>query len=192
MGFLNGLEGEMFVDDKIINKQNLYQWQNNISFVPQDIFLLDGSIKENIAFGIEKELIDENKINEIVGIIQLSEFVKNLEHGLETNVGSNGFKLSGGQKQRIAFARALYSDPKLLILDEATNALDGITEENIMNYIFNFSGLKTVIIIAHRLSTIKKCDFIYLFENGRITDHGSFDNLIKRNKNFNLMYNFSN
>ena len=192
MGFLIGHEGEMFVDDKIINKENLPQWQNNISFVPQDIFLLDASIKENIAFGIEKELIDESKINEIVGLVQLKEFVKNLELGLETNVGTNGVKLSGGQKQRIAFARALYSDPELLILDEATNALDGITEESIMNYIFNFSGLKTVIIIAHRLSTIKKCDFIYLFENGRITDHGSFDNLIKRNKSFNLMYNFSN
>ena len=192
MGFLIGHEGEMFVDDKIINKQNLYQWQNNISFVPQDIFLLDSSIKENIAFGIEKELIDENKIKEIVDVVQLREFVNNLERGLETKVGSNGVKLSGGQKQRIAFARALYSDPELLILDEATNALDGITEENVMNYIFNFSGLKTVIIIAHRLSTIKKCDFIYLFENGRITDHGSFDNLIKRNKSFNLMYNFSN
>ena len=122
----------------------------------------------------------------------MNEFVKNLEYGLETNVGTNGVKLSGGQKQRIAFARALYTEPELLILDEATNALDGITEENIMNCIFSFSGSKTVIIIAHRISTIKKCDIIYLFENGKIIDQGNFDDLTKRNKNFSLMYSFSN
>ena len=184
MGFLNSHEGEMFIDNKIINKENLSQWQSNIGFVPQDIFLLDSSIKENIAFGVEKELIDESKINKILEVVQLNEFVKNLEYGLETNVGTNGVKLSGGQKQRIAFARALYSEPELLILDEATNALDGVTEENIMNCIFNFSGSKTVIIVAHRISTIRKCDIIYLFENGRIIDHGNFDDLTKRNKNF--------
>jgi HlyD family secretion protein len=191
MGFLNSQEGEMFIDNKIINKENLSQWQSNIGFVPQDIFLLDSSIKENIAFGMEKELIDESKINKILEVVQLNEFVKNLEYGLETNVGTNGVKLSGGQKQRIAFARALYSEPELLILDEATNALDGVTEENIMNCIFNFSGSKTVIIVAHRISTIRKCDIIYLFENGRIIDQGNFDDLTKRNKNFSLMYNFS-
>jgi len=191
MGFLNSQEGEMFVDNKIVNKENLSQWQSNIGFVPQDIFLLGGSIKENIAFGVEKELINESKINKILEVVQLNEFVKNLEYGLETNVGTNGVKLSGGQKQRIAFARALYSEPELLILDEATNALDGVTEENIMNYIFNFSESKTVIIVAHRISTIRKCDIIYLFENGRIIDHGNFDDLTKRNKNFSLMYSFS-
>jgi HlyD family secretion protein len=191
MGFLNSQEGEMFIDNKIINKENLSQWQSNIGFVPQDIFLLDSSIKENIAFGVEKELIDESKINKILDVVQLNEFVKNLEYGLETNVGTNGVKLSGGQKQRIAFARALYSEPELLILDEATNALDGVTEENIMNCIFNFSGSKTVIIVAHRISTIRKCDIIYFFENGRIIDQGNFDDLTKRNKNFSLMYSFS-
>jgi len=191
MGLLNSQEGEMFIDNKIINKENLSQWQSNIGFVPQDIFLLDSSIKENIAFGMEKELIDESKINKILEVVQLNEFVKNLEYGLETNVGTNGVKLSGGQKQRIAFARALYSEPELLILDEATNALDGVTEENIMNCIFNFSGSKTVIIVAHRISTIRKCDNIYLFENGRIIDQGNFDDLTKRNENFSLMYSFS-
>jgi ABC-type multidrug transport system fused ATPase/permease subunit len=192
MGFLNCESGQMFIDNVIINKKNISEWQNNISFVPQDIFLLDASIKENIAFGTDKELIDNIKINKIVEIVQLKEFIKNLENGLETNIGSNGVKLSGGQKQRIAIARALYSDPELLILDEATNALDGITEENIMNCIFSFSGSKTVIIIAHRISTIKKCDIIYLFENGKIIDQGNFDDLTKRNKNFSLMYSFSN
>jgi ABC-type multidrug transport system fused ATPase/permease subunit len=191
MGFLNSHEGEMFVDNKIINQKNLTQWQNIIGFVPQDIFLLDSSIKENIAFGVKKELIDESKINKILEVAQLNEFVKNLEYGLETNVGTNGVKLSGGQKQRIAFARALYSEPELLILDEATNALDGITEENIMNCIFNFSGSKTVIIVAHRISTVKKCDVIYFFENGRVIDHGNFDDLTKRNKNFSQMFIFS-
>jgi HlyD family secretion protein len=181
----------MFVDNKIINKENLSYWQSNISFVPQDIFLLDSSIKENIAFGVEKELIDNTKIKKTIKSAELDEFIKNLEHGVETNVGNNGVKLSGGQKQRIAIARALYSDPKLLILDEATNALDGITEENIMNCIFNFSGSITVIIIAHRISTIKKCDVIYLFENGRLIDQGNFDDLMKKNKNFNLLYNHS-
>jgi HlyD family secretion protein len=192
MGFLNSQKGEILVDDKIINKENISEWQSNISFVPQDIFLLDSSVKENIAFGVKKELIDNIKINRIIETVQLKEFIKNLEHGLETNVGSNGAKLSGGQKQRIAIARAFYTDPELLILDEATNALDGVTEENVMNCIFNYSGLKTVIIIAHRLSTIKKCDIIYLFENGKIVDQGNFDNLIKRNKNFSQMFSFSN
>jgi ABC-type multidrug transport system fused ATPase/permease subunit len=192
MGFLNEKQGEMFIDNKIISKENIAQWQSNISFVPQDIFLLDGSIIENIAFGVEKEFIDNSKINKIVDFVQLKEFTKNLQYGLDTSVGSNGVKLSGGQKQRIAIARALYSDPELLILDEATNALDGITEENIMNCIFSFSGQKTVIIIAHRISTIRKCDIIYFFENGRIVDQGNFDDLIKKNKKFSLMYSLSN
>jgi HlyD family secretion protein len=192
MGFLSSQEGEMFIDNKIVNKENLFQWQSNIGFVPQDIFLLDSSIKENIAFGVEKELINESKINKILEVVQLNEFVKNLEYGLETNVGTNGVKLSGGQKQRIAFARALYSEPELLILDEATNALDGVTEENIMNCIFNFSRSKTVIIVAHRISTIRKCDIIYLFENGKIIDQGNFDDLTKGNKNFSQMFSFSN
>ena len=192
MGLLNSKTGEMLVDNKIINKENLSYWQSNISFVPQDIFLLDSSIKENIAFGVEKELIDNTKIKKTIESAEMDEFIKNLEHGVETNVGNNGVKLSGGQKQRIAIARALYSDPKLLILDEATNALDGITEENIMNCIFNFSGSITVIIIAHRISTIKKCDVIYLFENGKVIDQGNFDDLMKRNKNFSLMHNYSN
>jgi len=192
MGFLNEKQGEMFIDNKIISKENIAQWQSNISFVPQDIFILDSSIRENIAFGVEKEFIDNSKINKIVDFVQLKEFTKNLQYGLDTNVGSNGVKLSGGQKQRIAIARALYSDPELLILDEATNALDGITEENIMNCVFSFSGQKTVIIIAHRISTIRKCDIIYFFENGRIVDQGNFDDLIKKNKKFSLMYSLSN
>lgn len=192
MGFLSSEEGEMFIDNKIVNKENLSQWQSNIGFVPQDIFLLDSSIKENIAFGVEEKFIDNCRINNIIEFVQLKEFIKNLEYGLETNVGSNGVKLSGGQKQRIAIARALYSDPELFILDEATNALDGITEENIMNYIFNLSGLKTVIIVAHRLSTIKNCDIVYFFENGRIADQGNFGDLINRNKSFSQMFSFSN
>jgi HlyD family secretion protein len=191
MGLINTQEGAMFIDNKIINRENLSQWQSNISFVPQDIFLLDGSIKENIAFGVEEEAIDDIKISRIIETVQLKEFIKNLKNGLETNVGSNAVKLSGGQKQRIAVARALYFDRELLVLDEATNALDGITEENIMNCIFSFAGSKTIIIVAHRISTIKKCDIIYLFEEGRIIDQGSFDDLIKKNKNFSLMYNLS-
>lgn len=192
MGFLDSQEGKMFVDNRIVNRENIYSWQKKIGFVPQDVFLMNCSIKENIAFGVEEKFIDNSRINNIIEFVQLKEFIKSLECGLETNVGSNGVKLSGGQKQRIAIARALYSDPELFILDEATNALDGITEENIMNYIFNFSGLKTVIIIAHRLSTIKNCDIIYFFENGRIADQGNFGDLIKRNKSFSQMFSFSN
>lgn len=192
MGFIDSQNGEMYIDGKSINKKNISIWQNSISFVPQDVFLLDSSIKENIAFGVKRELIDQTKISKIIEIIQLKDFINNLENGLDTNVGNNGVKLSGGQKQRIAIGRALYSDPELLILDEATNALDGITEENIMNFIFNFSGIKTVIIIAHRISTIKKSDIIFFFEKGKIIDQGEFNDLIKRNKSFSLMYSFSN
>jgi HlyD family secretion protein len=146
--------------------------------VPQNIFLSDSSIKNNIAFGIPNENIDDSKIEIALNLSHLSLFIKNLKKGVETIVGERGIQLSGGQKQRIGIARALYNDPEVLVFDEATNSLDGITEKNIMDSIDKFAGKKTIIIIAHRLLTIKRCNIIYLIENGQIVDQGSYDELM--------------
>jgi HlyD family secretion protein len=166
------------IDNQILTKDNIGDWQNNIGFVPQDIFLSDGSIKENIAFGIPVERIDDSKIERAIKLAHLDDFIKDLKNGAETFIGENGVKLSGGQKQRIGIARSLYNDPQVLVFDEATNSLDGITEKNIMDSIDEFGGKKTIIIIAHRLLTLKRCNIIYLIENGKIVDQGSYDELM--------------
>ena len=178
LGLLIPAKGNVLIDNQILTKDNIGDWQNNIGFVPQDIFLSDGSIKENIAFGIPVERIDDSKIERAVKLSHIDDFIKDLKNGVETFIGENGVKLSGGQKQRIGIARSLYNDPQVLVFDEATNSLDGITEKNIMDSIDEFSGKKTIIIIAHRLLTLKRCNIIYLIENGQIVDQGSYDELM--------------
>jgi HlyD family secretion protein len=178
LGLLIPAKGNVLIDNQILTKDNIGDWQNNIGFVPQDIFLSEGSIKENIAFGIPVERIDDSKIERAIKLSHLDEFIKDLKNGAETFIGENGVKLSGGQKQRIGIARSLYNDPQVLVFDEATNSLDGITEKNIMDSIDEFSGKKTIIIIAHRLLTLKRCNIIYLIENGQIVDQGSYDELM--------------
>ena len=131
------------------------------------IFMLDDTIRRNIAFGIPDEEIDEQRVWEVLEEAQLDEFVRSLPEGLETGIGERGIRLSGGQRQRIGIARALYHDPEILILDEATSALDNDTEAAIMDSINRFQGRKTLIIIAHRLQTIEKCDLVYRVENGQ-------------------------
>jgi ABC-type multidrug transport system fused ATPase/permease subunit len=178
LGLLIPAKGNVLIDNKILTKDNISDWQNNIGFVPQDIFLLDGSIKENIAFGTPVEKIDDSKIESAIKLSCLDEFIKDLKNGAETFIGENGVKLSGGQRQRIGIARSLYNNPQVLVFDEATNSLDGITEKNIMDSIDEFSGKKTIIIIAHRLLTLKRCNIIYLIVNGQIVDQGSYDELM--------------
>ena len=140
----------------------------NVGYIPQMIYMLDDTIRKNVAFGIEADDIDENRLWEVLKEAQLDEFIKSLPEGLDTAIGERGIRLSGGQRQRIGIARALYHDPEVLILDEATSALDGDTESAIMDSINRLHGRKTLIIIAHRLQTIEKCDMVYRVENGTI------------------------
>jgi ABC-type bacteriocin/lantibiotic exporter with double-glycine peptidase domain len=170
LGLFSSSKGSLVVDEMIIDKFNLRKWQNIIGYVPQNIYLIDDSIANNIAFGIEKELVDFDRVIEVSKMAQVHDFVLEQENGYKTVIGERGVRLSGGQRQRIGIARALYNDPKLLVLDEATSALDNKTEEEVMSAINNMSGSKTIIMIAHRLSTIKKCDLIVKLENGKIVD----------------------
>ncbi|MCR5094693.1 MAG: ABC transporter ATP-binding protein/permease [Lachnospiraceae bacterium] len=141
-------------------------WLHQIGYIPQAIYLIDESIRDNIAFGIDADRIDEDRLWEVLAEAQLKEFVEALPEGLDTKIGDRGVRLSGGQRQRIGIARALYHDPEILVFDEATSALDGDTEEALMEAINSFHGKKTMIIIAHRLNTIAKCDRIYEVRDG--------------------------
>lgn len=169
LGLLEPKSGDVLVDGKSIF-DSIEGWRMCLGYIPQSIFLLDDSIKANIAFGIEENKIDEEKLNRAIEDAQLKEFIDSLEDGIDTVIGERGVRLSGGQRQRIGIARALYSDPEVLILDEATSALDNDTESAVMEAIDNLSGKKTLIIIAHRLTTIRNCDCVYEVSNEGIID----------------------
>ncbi|MCE8038915.1 ABC transporter ATP-binding protein [Halomonas sp. MCCC 1A11062] len=187
LGLIQPQQGELLVDGQPINDANRRQWQNSIGFVPQSIFLADASIRENIAFGIPPEKIDEARVQQAAQMAHLDELLEELPQGLHTRVGERGVQLSGGQRQRIGIARALYDDADVLILDEATSALDGITEKLIMDAIHDFSGKKTIVMIAHRLATVRQCDSIYLLANGQSVDDGCYSELAERNTIFQRM-----
>ena len=166
LGLLEVKSGNIYADD-IDVKENYRAWLKNIGYIPQMIFMLDDTIRHNVAFGVPDDKIDENRLWEVLKEAQLDEFIKTLPEGLETGIGERGIRLSGGQRQRIGIARALYEDPEVLILDEATSALDNDTEAAIMDSINRLHGKKTLIIIAHRLQTIEKCDIVYRVEDGK-------------------------
>ncbi len=187
LGLLNPIDGKFMIDDIVINNNNLLSWQNKISFVPQMIFLIDESIRSNIAFGIEPNDIDQDKVVKAAKLANLDSFVSDLPEKYNTLVGENGVKLSGGQRQRIGIARALYNEPEVLVLDEATSALDGITENYVMEAIESLSNKLTLITVAHRISTIENCDMIYFLEDGKIKDYGNFSQLISKNAQFKEM-----
>ncbi|MDY0181659.1 ABC transporter ATP-binding protein [Aliarcobacter skirrowii] len=176
--------GRLMIGEVVIDSTNRRAWQKQIGFVPQAIFLSEGTIAENIAFGLSEGEIDMGKVKKAATLAHLNELIVSLDNGLETKVGERGVQLSGGQRQRIGIARALYSDAKVLVFDEATSALDGITEKIIMDAISELSGERTIIIIAHRLKTVANADQIYMFDKGKIVDHGTFDGLIGKNKQF--------
>ena len=167
MGLQIPNEGEILIDNKS-DIQISQNWRNNIGYVSQSIYLIDSSIKSNIAFGIPEELIDLKRIKEIVKKVRLEKLIGELKEGLDTNVGERGVQLSGGQRQRIGIARALYHNPDILIFDEATSALDTETEKEVMSSIYDLRKGKTIIIIAHRLSTLNKVDIIYKISNNKI------------------------
>ena len=187
LGLIVPQKGQLKVDDTIINSQNSRSWQNMIGFVAQSIYLSDGSIAENIAFGIQKSQIDLEKVRDTLKLAQLTELVNGLENDIETLVGERGVQLSGGQQQRIGIAIALYHDAELLVFDEATSSLDGITEKMIMESIINLTGQKTIVLIAHRLKTVQKCDQIFFIDEGKVIDQGTYERLIKTNERFKHM-----
>jgi len=188
LGLFEPISGSIQLDGKKIDESNLPLWQSGIGYVPQSSFIVDGSIARNIAFGINENEIDHQRVRNMASIAQISEFIETeLPQQYDTLVGDRGVRLSGGQCQRLSIARALYYNPSILILDEATSALDGITEEHVMNAILKLSGLKTIILIAHRLSTLQECDMIYLLEKGRLIDQGNYQSLMTNNSNFKRM-----
>lgn len=167
LGLLHPQSGKVLTDGQDI-RDDYYGWLSHLSYIPQTIYMLDDTIRANIAFGEQKEAVDHARVLKAVEEAQLKEFIDSLPQGLDTKIGERGVRLSGGQRQRIGIARALYTDPELVIFDEATSALDNETEAAIMESIHRLHGKKTLVIIAHRLTTIEECDFIFRVENGGI------------------------
>ena len=168
LGLLETKTGTVYADGQDV-KQHYRKWLKNIGYIPQMIFMLDDTIRRNVAFGVPEDKIDEDRLWEVLKEAQMDEFIKTLPDGLDTGIGERGIRLSGGQRQRIGIARALYNNPEILILDEATSALDNETEAAIMESINMLHGKKTLVIIAHRLQTIEKCDIVYRVEDGKAT-----------------------
>ena len=176
LGFLKPQQGQILVDGKPI--ENLREWLNNIAYIPQQVFLLDDTIKHNIALGVEADQIDVTRVQAAIQMAQLEQVIRDLPLRVDTPIGENGIRLSGGQRQRIALARTFYHDRDIIVMDEATSSLDMETELDIIQSIQQLHGTKTLIIIAHRLSTIQHCDIILKLENGTIVRSGSFQEVV--------------
>ena len=190
LGLLAPDAGAILVDGTPVTPDNLRNWQADLGYVPQDVFLLDASVAENIALGLLPHEIDLARVREAARMAQILEFVeKDMPQGFQTAVGERGVRLSGGQRQRIGIARALYRDPGLIVFDEATSALDNLTEQEVVRAIGALSaqkdaGQKPVLLIAHRISTVKDCDQILVLERGRMVGLGSYDTLYRDNPTF--------
>ena len=185
MGLLDATSGHLIVDNKIVDKENIKDWQYKISHVPQDIYIIDATFKENIAFGIPIKLIDHERVRKAASLADINSFIESTQNGYNTKLGERGVKLSGGERQRIGIARALYLDKKIIILDEGTSSLDNITEKNIMASIASMGSDITFIIVAHRITTVEMCDCIYVFQNGKIISKGRYTDLIGSCNEFN-------
>lgn len=191
LGLLWPREGQLVADGCPITTQNVRAWQASIGYVPQDIFLADATLRENIALGIAPGLIDDERVRECARLAQMDQYVDELPDRYETAVGERGVRLSGGQRQRIGIARALYHDPDVLVFDEATSALDNLTERALMDAVLALQGTKTIIMIAHRLSTVRACDQIVVLERGRVVGIGTYDELAADNAVFRSIANAS-
>jgi ABC-type bacteriocin/lantibiotic exporter with double-glycine peptidase domain len=188
LGLLVPSEGRILVDGVALDHKTLPRWQANLGYVPQQIYLTDNTIAQNIAFGVPESEIDMAAVECAAKIANIHDFItQELPKGYRTRVGERGIRLSGGQRQRIGIARALYHDPSVLVLDEATSALDTITEESIFHALETLRGKKTVVMIAHRLTTVKNCDLIYLLERGRVIAQGSYQELMATSEKFRQM-----
>lgn len=188
LGLLEPDSGQIKVDGRDI-RQNMRGWQRHIGYVPQKIFLFNDTIRNNIALGITPEEIDDEKVMRAIVIAQLEPLLAGLPAGLDSRMGEGGCKLSGGERQRIGIARALYRDPDILVMDEATAALDNETEANFIRAIHAMAGKKTIISIAHRLTTIQNCDIIFFMKKGKIIERGTFNELTERSAEFRKIAN---
>ena len=188
LGLLLPQGGSILVDGVKINSSNLRAWQKNIGYVPQNIFLSDDTVVRNIAFGVNYDDIDIQAVERAAKIANIHDFIfHELPNGYNTLIGERGIRLSGGQRQRICIARALYRDPSVLIFDEATNSLDGVTEEAVIQAINNLPSRKTIIMIAHRLSTVRDSDMIYVIEKGKLIGKGAYQDLVNSCEIFNAL-----
>ena len=182
MGLLQPTSGELRVDDKKISSNNLRAWQKHVAHVPQNIFLADGTISENIAFGLPKEQINEERVHQAAKQAQIHDIIQKLPNDYRTLVGERGVRLSGGQRQRLGIARAIYKQADVIIFDEATSALDSDTEKAVMEAIDRLSSDLTILIIAHRLSTLKNCSSIVRLDKGKISTVGSYEEIIEASR----------
>ncbi|KZR62281.1 ABC transporter ATP-binding protein [Prochlorococcus sp. MIT 1303] len=187
LGLFLPTRGELSLDGVPLNEEEVPAWQANCALVPQDIRLLDASIRENIAFGQDLESINDDDVWVALEAAQFDDYVSQMPYGLFTMVGENGVKLSGGQRQRLSLARAFFRKAKILVLDEATSALDNKTEHDVMQALDIVGRRCTTIVIAHRLSTVKKCDQIYEMANGKIIANGTFEELQRESASFREM-----
>jgi ATP-binding cassette subfamily C protein len=179
IGLLEPSTGEILIDDSNIGTKKI-SWQKQLGYVPQEVYLLDDTIRNNITFGIEKEEIDEKLLSDVIEKSQLKNLINSLPKKLDTLIGDRGARLSGGEKQRVGIARALYNKPKVIVFDEATSSLDIYNENKILKEIYENKKDKTLIIISHRNNTVKYCDLIYVMEDGKIIDNGTFEQIMKK------------
>jgi ATP-binding cassette subfamily C protein len=181
LGLVEPQKGEIYYNGKDLI-ESLDEWRAQVAYLPQQVFLIDNSLRNNIALGMEDEEIDDVQLHEAIRQARLTELAEQLPDGVETILGERGIRLSGGQRQRVALARAFYHGRSVLVMDEATSALDNETEQEIVEEIRHFKGKKTMIVIAHRLTTVQHCDRIYRLENGEITETGSPDQVLNNKK----------
>lgn len=188
LGLLAVEQGQIWCDNINITQYGYAALTKLVGYVPQQTFLIDGTIRENIAFGVEENKINNDALNKAIGVSQLQTLISELPEGLDTIIGEKGIRLSGGQRQRIGIARALYPDPEILVMDEATNALDAATEREFTESLLNLMKEKTLIIIAHRLSSVKHCQRLIQFEDGKVVAQGSFEKLVTTSEKFRQIY----
>jgi ATP-binding cassette subfamily B protein len=179
--------GSVEVDAMVLDDATRPAWQSRIAYVTQNIFLLDASVAQNIALGVPIAAIDQRRLLDAARLAQLDGLIATLPKGYEQRVGERGIELSGGQRQRIGIARALYKEASVLLLDEATNALDGLTEQEIVATLDRLRGRYTSILIAHRLSSVRSCDLIFELEDGKLVAGGTYDGLLKSSAAFRRM-----
>jgi ABC-type bacteriocin/lantibiotic exporter with double-glycine peptidase domain len=177
LGLFEPQKGSIEFNGKNI-KENLREWQSKVAYMPQQVFLIDGSLRENVTLGTNASEIDENKLYESLRQARLMDLVEKLPEGVNTILGERGIRFSGGQRQRVSLARAFYHDRNILVMDEATSSLDNATEKEIVDEIEQLKGTRTMIVIAHRLTTLKHCDRIYKLRDGKIVNVGSYNEII--------------
>lgn len=183
LGLLKPEKGRIAADGMDIH-DNLSAWQRNIGYIPQFIYLTDDTIRHNVALGLADKNINEEQLQHAIQASQLETFVESLPQGLDTVIGENGIRLSGGQRQRIGIARALYHNPEILVMDEATSSLDNVTEKSVIMALDALKKNRTIIMIAHRLTTVQNCDVLYYIKNGKIESSGTYNELIKTSNEF--------